>query len=262
MKVGFLQFDCAFGKKEHNFDKVSKLLSTNSSDMVVLPELFNTGYTFSSKKELDQLAEFIPNGETTQFLQQLARKFNITIIAGIAEKEGNQFYNSAVCVNEKSFIGSYRKIHLFDREKLWFQPGNFPFEVYDLGMCKIGIMICFDWIFPEAARSLALKGADIICHPSNLNLPYCQHAMITRCLENKVFAITANRIGVEKRAGIELNFTGASEIISPTGELLVKASRDREEACVVEIDPLQARDKTVTVANNIFEDRKRDLYFL
>jgi len=261
MKVGFLQVDCIFGKKERNRTKVADMLRGHSVDLLVLPELFNTGYLFSSTDELADLSEQIPDGETTQFLIKLAKDYNTIIVAGIAEKEGNNYYNSAVCVSDIGFIGKYRKIHLFDREKLWFQPGNSPFEVFNLGHVKIGMMICFDWIFPESARSLALKGANIICHPANLVLPYCQNAMVTRCLENRVFAITANRIGTENRADTQLNFTGASEIVAPDGDILVTASVDREEARFIEIDPLKANDKNITLSNNLFKDRRTNLYY-
>jgi len=128
------------------------------------------------------------------------------------------------------------------------------------GGAKVGLMICFDWIFPEACRSLALKGADIICHPSNLILPYCQTAMTTRAMENGLFTITANRIGSERRNGQELTFTGGSQIVDPRGRVLAQASRDQEEVVVVEIDPIQARDKNFTASNHLFRDRRVDLY--
>ena len=262
MKVGFIQFEVLFGEKEHNLKSVSRLIEKQKADLWVLPELFNTGYIFTSKNELDQLAESIPDGETTQFLISLAKKFDTYIVAGIAEKQGRNFYNSAVLVNNNGFQGLYRKIHLFDQEKLCFSPGDLPFQVWDIGMAKIGIMICFDWIFPEAARTLALKGAEIICHPSNLVLPYCQNAMVTRCLENHVFAITANRIGTEHRGGRKLTFTGGSQVTGTKGEILYRASTDRQEVAVVEIDPQLAQDKFATSNNHIFEDRRPEMYQL
>jgi predicted amidohydrolase len=260
LRAGFLQFDCKFGKKEYNFNKVRQLLSQKEADLFVLPELFNTGYIFTSTAEVSELAEPIPGGRTTQFLIELARRQQCTIVAGIAEQDGSDYFNSAVCVNQTGYIGHYRKIHLFNTEKQWFKPGNKPFKVYDIGSCKIGIMICFDWIFPEAARTLALKGAAIICHPSNLVLPYCQEAMVTRCLENHVFAITANRIGTENRGEIALTFTGKSEIVSPTGKILAQADNINEEIIIVEIDPCQAQEKNITPLNHIFNDRRPEFY--
>lgn len=260
MKAGFIQFEARFGDKEHNLKTVSRLIERQNADLWVLPELFNTGYIFTSSDELDHLAEGIPDEETTQFVISLAKKLNTNIVAGLAEKSSQRHYNSAVLVNNKGFQGLYRKIHLFDQEKIWFTPGDQPFQVWDIGLAKIGIMICFDWIFPEAARTLALKGAEIICHPSDLVLPYCQNAMVTRCLENHVFAITANRIGTEQRGERTLAFTGGSQITGTKGEILHRASTDREEVAVVEIDPGLARNKFATTNNHLFEDRRPEMY--
>jgi len=122
-------------------------------------------------------------------------------------------------------------------------------------------MICFDWIFPEAARTLALKGADLICHPSNLVLPYCPNAMVTRAIENRVFTITANRIGNEERNGKKkLTFIGQSEIVNPTGKILYRASEDQEEFHAVEINPLEAREKQINPYNHLLNDRKPKRY--
>ncbi|MDI6817131.1 MAG: nitrilase-related carbon-nitrogen hydrolase, partial [Actinomycetota bacterium] len=117
------------------------------------------------------------------------------------------------------------------------------------------------WIFPESARTLALMGTDIICHPSNLVLPYCPDAMVYRCLENRVFAITCNRTGLEERGGKErLTFIGKSEIVSPKGEILERASETEDALIVVDIDPRQARDKQLNRYNNLLGDRRPEMY--
>ncbi|HKR78540.1 MAG TPA: nitrilase-related carbon-nitrogen hydrolase, partial [Nitrospira sp.] len=114
---------------------------------------------------------------------------------------------------------------------------------------------------PEAARALALKGADIICHPSNLVLPNCPDSMPVRCLENRVFAITSNRTGSEARHNKDrLTYIGSSEIVNPRGVILHRAPRDQEALCVVEIDPAEARDKSVTLYNDLLRDRREALY--
>ena len=110
MKVGYIQFDCKFGRKQDNLDKVACLLENKTADLWVLPELFNTGYTFTSRSELDFLAEKIPTGETSQFLLKIAKKYKTSFIAGIAERENNDFFNSAVCVSYNGFVSKYRKI--------------------------------------------------------------------------------------------------------------------------------------------------------
>ena len=155
----------------------------------------------------------------------------------------------------------YRKSHLFWYEKRFFSPGNTGFRVHDIGIARIGMMICFDWVFPEVCRVLALNGADIICHPSNLVLPHCPQAMITRCLENRVFAVTANRVGSESRtAGSPLKFIGKSQIVDPDGRVLCRASDNKVETMVIDINPKLARDKRITPKNDLFVDRRVDLF--
>ena len=124
----------------------------------------------------------------------------------------------------------------------------------------MGVMVCFDWVFPEAARTLALQGAELICHPSNLVLAYCQDAMRTRCLENAVFAVTANRIGTERRPRGELTFTGQSQIVSPGGEILAHSGAADESLVVREVDLSAARDKSMTAQNDLFADRRPEFY--
>jgi predicted amidohydrolase len=112
-------------------------------------------------------------------------------------------------------------------------------------------------------RTLALRGAELILHPSNLILPYCPHVMPYRCLENRVFAITANRIGVESRKNDQtLRFIGMSQIASPLGEILARASDDQEELLTVEINPELARNKSINPYNDLFKDRRPEMYVL
>lgn len=261
MIAGLLQFDPVFGDIEGNVSRVLQIVSDKQVALVVLPELFSTGYQFVSKDEVSGLSEEIPAGFTTKRLVELSKDKKLYVVAGIAERDSGSFYNSAVLTGPEGFIGAYRKIHLFSEEKLWFSPGNSGFKVWDTPVGKIGIMICFDWFFPESARTLALKGADVIAHPANLVLPYCPDAMPTRCLENRVFAVTANRTGSEERGGKErLEFIGTSEIVSPAGEILYRAARDSEEFGLAELDISQARNKNLNAFNNLLEDRRKEFY--
>ncbi len=261
MIAGLLQFDPAFGDVEANVSRVLRIISYKQADLVVLPELFSTGYQFISKDEVGDLSEEIPGGFTTKRLVELSKDKKLHIVAGIAEREGNMFFNSAVLTGPEGFIGFYRKTHLYSEEKLWFSPGDTGFKVWDTPIGKIGIMICFDWFFPESARTLALNGADVIAHPANLVLPYCPDAMPIRCIENRVFAVTANRTGFEERGGKErLEFIGTSGIVSPGGEVLYRAGRDSEEFGLAEVDISMARNKNLNRFNNLFEDRKKEYY--
>jgi len=223
MKTALLQFTPVFGEKKNNLEKIGKYLKNTQAKLVVLPELCTTGYQFVSKKETEHLSETIPDSFTVKAFETMCKESGIYITAGMAEKDDGKLYNSSVLVGPEGFIGKYRKVHLFKEEKKWFSPGNIGYRVWDIEEAKIGMMICFDWIFPEAARSLALQGAEIICQPVNLVLPFCQEAMITRAIENGVFIITANRTGTEHRGGKEsLTFTGQSQIVNPRGEVLFR----------------------------------------
>jgi predicted amidohydrolase len=260
MKAGFVQFDPVFGEIGSNIERVERLITGIDAELLVLPELFNTGYAFTSKEEAWSLAEEVPQGATTEALCGIARKKNIHIVAGLCEKDGGRLFNSAVLVGPEGFRGIYRKIHLFYEENFWFQPGDGGFKVFDIGACRIGIMICFDWFFPEAARILALKGAQIICHSANLVLPFCQQGMVTRCLENRVFAITANRTGREKRGERDFLFTGKSQITGSDGNILYQAASDTEDIGIADIDVLTADNKNINRYNHLFKDRKVAFY--
>lgn len=264
MRVGFVQNNPVFAKVQENLNRVDELLKGHSADLFVLPELFATGYQFKDMEEARSLAELVPGGVTTSMLTAIAKKTNTFFIAGLVEIEGNQVYNSAVVTGPEGYIGKYRKLHLFDTEKNCFQQGDLPLQVFDIAGAKVGVMICFDWRFPETARSLALMGADLIAHPSNLVLTHCPQAMITRCLENRVFAITSDRVGTEERLEGEekLNFMGQSQVVDPNGNILYRASMTDEEVHVVHLDLSLARNKSLNSRNHIFNDRRTDLYRL
>lgn len=261
MRIGLYQNNPTFGEVEKNVADAVNTIAELSADLLVLPELFNTGYQFLSRNEAASLAEEIPGGFTCRAMMKLAKEKKMHIVFGVAERKGDFVYNSAAVVGPSGFVGLYRKTHLFDEEKLLFDPGDTGFRVWNIGGATIGVMICFDWFFPESARILSLLGADIICHPANLVLPYCQYAMPVRCLENRVFSITANRTGTEKRGGKKLlTYTGNSLIVDPTGQVLKALNGTGVGTIVLEVDPKKAKDKRVTTRNDLFEDRRPSLY--
>lgn len=269
MKAGYLQFKPELGKPKRNIEKVEDLISKEDFDLLVLPELANSGYLFNDIKELKAVSENPDTGKFCGMLKRISREKDAYIVSGFSEsvqEEGREIYfNSSILVYPTGEFRVYRKTHLFFDEKNFFEPGNTGFWVYEIfnkkfGFVKIGMMICYDWIYPEAARSLALRGADIICHPSNLVMPYCQQAMFTRALENRVYTITANRIGKDINAGKELEFTGESVILNPKGEYLVHGSKDKEELAFVKINPELARDKFINEKNDIFAERRDHFY--
>ncbi|NJN70677.1 MAG: acyltransferase, partial [Nitrospira sp.] len=231
--------------------------------LVVLPELFASGYQFTSQEEAQRLAEPVPDGVTVRRLVELAKRRKMHLVAGLPERSGTCCYNSAVVVGPSGFVGCYRKTHLFYEETQFFAAGDSGISGMGYWAGEDRMMICFDWYYPEAARTLALQGADIICHPSNLVLPNCPDSMPVRCLENRVFAVTCNRIGTEARGGEErLTYIGQSEVVTPKGGIIHRASRDQEELTLVDIDPAEARDKTLNRYNDLFRDRRASLYKL
>ena len=261
LQIAIVQFQPIRKRVLSNINEIRSLLDGFKADLVVLPELANTGYLYESRDELHPFSEPKDGqGEFLSAMSEIAKDIGGMIVTGYAEKQGDRLFNSAAAVNSDGLVANYRKIHLYADEKLLFEPGNLGFTIFDLKDVKIGMMICFDWIFPESARSLALKGAQIIAHPANLVLPYCQEAMITRSIENKVFTITANRIGKEELADQELAFTGVSQITNPRGEVLFRGPKDKATVHILSIDPDEALDKRISERNDLFSDRRSEFY--
>ncbi|NOZ91662.1 acyltransferase [bacterium 3DAC] len=252
MKIGFAQMLPKLLDLSGNLEKIKALMTSEDYDVLVFPELATTGYVFENIDEVWNVAMSVD--ELVDFVTSVKRPGLIVI--GFAEKYGDKLFNSSVAITPEGDYYLYRKIHLFDREKLWFSPGNLGFTVFDWRGYKFGMMICFDWIFPEAMRTLAVKGADLVLHSANLVLPYCQNAMTTRCLENHVFAITANRIGEER--GVK--FTGMSQITGVKGDILLRYSPDGEGLGFVEVNLFESRDKRIATLNNIMLDRRPEWY--
>jgi len=259
--VGFAQFEPQFGEPERNREAIRRLtLQHRQADLLVFPELALSGYEFKDAEEVQRLSEPFRTGPTCVMCGELARETNATLVVGYAEKEGDAYYNACFMVTPDGTFTGYRKTHLFSREKRFFTPGEFGPPVAETSAGRVGLMVCFDWAFPEAARLLAVQGAQIIAHPACLVLQFCQRTMMARSIENRVFTITANRIGVEERTDRSLTFTGQSQVTNPLGELLAQAPPDAEHVGLADIDPTEADEKWITAENHLLEDRRVDLY--
>lgn len=258
MKVGFIQFSPIIGKLDLTLQRLDELLKKGKeADLLVLPELCNSGYDFETQEQAIALSESIGDSKFINFLHRKSVEYQLHIVTGFCEKDNDSLYNSSVLIGPTGNLGLYRKTHLFLNEKDYFKPGNTDYSIVDIGICKVGMLICFDWVFPEAWRILALKGADIICHPSNIVLPgLCQRSIPGHSICNRVFIVTANRIGTEG----ELTFTGNSIICDPRGNILSQASSTQEEILISDIDLKLARDKSITSRNHLFFDRRPDKY--
>jgi predicted amidohydrolase len=287
-RIGFYQFSPQFGQVERNLDRILHALRDVRDALIVLPELALTGYSFRDRAEVAGLAEDPRDSRTVGALVALCREQDLHLVTGFAERgiaargapvdgglsnkqgnargdgglgesdsrDGNRLHNSALLLGPGGLLHVYRKLHLFAREKECFDPGDTPLQVHEVRGLRLGVMVCFDWAFPEVARSLALQGADLICHPSNLVLTYCQQTMLARCIENGVYAVTANRYGTEARPHGTLTFTGQSQIVAPKGALLYRAAAEGDDLHLAEIDVALARDKRLTAQNDIIADRR------
>lgn len=262
-QVGFLQFCPIRHDVAANIATIRRLTAGLRADLLVLPELANSGYLFADPADLWPNTE--PGDGSGPFLsalRQVAGEIGGVVVAGFAERAAGGLYNSAAAVDATGVIQVYRKVHLFQDEQDLFLPGDTGFRVFTYRGVRIGMMICFDWFFPESARTLALLGAQIIAHPANLVLPWCQTAMVTRSLENGVFSITTNRFGTEDLGEQRLTFTGASQVLDTRGQRLLQAPVTGEAVATCAIEPTQADCKRVGTRNDLFADRRPEMYML
>ena len=261
--VAVVQNQPDFGQPEKNRASVARMILERpdpSADLIVLPELFATGYQFDSASEAAGLAE-PERGPTFRFLSELSSETGAVVVAGLPIKRDGGVSNGALAVLGSHLLASYDKIHLFDEERDFFIEGTSPLPVVETPFGPLGLMICFDWLFPEALRSLALSGALVVAHPSNWVLPFGPQGMILRSVENRVFTVTANRTGQEERGGRPpLTFIGQSQIIGPRGDIIARASPNAPALLVAEIEPEEALSKKVASRSDFFEQRRPGLY--
>lgn len=235
--------------------------------LVVLPELANSGYVFASRDEAFALAEEVPAGPTCASWMAATARLGVTLVAGIAERDGDALFNAAVVIGPAGYIGTFRKVHLWNAENLFFEPGNLGFPVFKTPIGRIGVAICYDIWFPETFRLQALKGADIVCVPTNwVPIPGQapgREAMATvlamaAAHSNSIFIACADRVGTERGQPFE----GQSVVVGCTGwPVAGPASRDGEEIVVAEVDLGSARRlRNWNAFNQVLRDRRTDVY--
>jgi N-carbamoylputrescine amidase len=239
--------------------------------LVVLPELASSGYVYASEAEAASLAEDADSGPMVTALTGACARTGVHVVAGLAEAAAGCRHNSAVVVGPGGRVATYRKLHLFHDEKSWFAPGD-DLVVVDLPFARVGLMICYDLWFPELARALSLRGAEVIAVPTNWVASfktrvhdengYCQGdvmAMAAAAANGSVVAC-ADRMGVERGT----TFLGASIIVDADGwPVAGPASPDREELLVADLDLAGvARARRRTPRNHLFDDRRPEVYGL
>ena len=270
VKVACLQTHPRVGDKASNvaaslasIDRAAAL----GARLIVLPELANSGYVFTTRAEAFALAEEVPDGPTCQAWMAAAARLGVTLVAGIAERQGDALYNAAVVIGPTGYIGTFRKVHLWNAENLFFEPGNLGFPVFKTPIGRIGVAICYDIWFPETFRLQALKGADIVCVPTNwVPIPGQapgREAMATvlamaAAHSNSIFIACADRVGTERGQPFE----GQSVIVGCTGwPVAGPASRDDEEIVLAEVDLGNARRlRNWNAFNQVLRDRRIDVY--
>lgn len=267
MKIAGVQMDIVFNDVDENLGKiVEKIHETHACgvELTVFPECSATGYCFESLTEAMSIAEPIP-GPTTQRIQATCAELGCHVVFGMLEADEEQIFNAAVLVGPDGFAGCYRKVHLpfvgIDRLAAY---GDRPFAVHQVGDTKVGMNICYDIGFPEAARILALQGAELIALPTNWP-PGAEcmaaYAANTRAMENAVYYIAVNRVGTERG----FRFIGQSRICDPDGRTISEANEKDETIIYADIDPKQARQKHLirvpgTHEIDRFADRRPEMY--
>jgi predicted amidohydrolase len=235
------------------------------ANLIVLPELCNTGYVFNTRAEAYSLAEPVPDGPTTEAWMKVAKERDLYIVAGITESEGIDLYNSAVVVGPDGWIGTHRKVTLWNEEAIFFEPGNKGNQVFHTKIGRISAMICYDMWFPEQWRNCALGGADIVCCPTNWvtfdGLPndvknFGVYLAEAAAHSNNIFVAAADRIGTERGCP----FPGRSLIIDRNGCPLVGPIGDEEDIIYAEINLSDARRLNYNEFNKVLDDRRIDLW--
>ena len=267
VKIAAVQMDPGLLQVKENLVSMvsaAKKASQNQAKLIVFPECSLTGYVFSSREEALPYAETIP-GPSTEALLSICQELGVYIVFGLLEKEDDKLFNALSFVGPKGFVASYRKNHLpflgIDR---FVEKGNRPFQVHSTPIGNIGLHICYDVLFPESARIMALLGADIIV--LSTNFPYGRGETLNcvaraRAIENKVNLVSSDRVGAERG----FSFAGLSNIVNATGEVLSLASPDKEEIIYGEVSLEAARQKHRVFVPGEWEidnigDRRPEIY--
>lgn len=268
--VACLQFEPQFGEVKANLaeiDRLARAAAAKGAKILVLPELADTGYVFESTAELERLAAPIPEGRASRYLIALAAELGVHIASGLCEKAGDGFYNSAIFCGPEGYLGTFRKLHLWNAEKLFFRPGDLGLPVFDTAYGKIGVAICYDGWFPETFRGLVAAGAELICVPTNW-VPMPDQPAGAEPMANILHKAAAHSNGVAiacaDRVGIERGqpFLGCSLIVGPRGwPLAGPASATDPEILIAEVIFGDTENqRRVSERNNVWEDRRTDLY--
>ncbi|MBY5865020.1 nitrilase family protein [Rhizobium leguminosarum] len=268
--VATVQFEPIVGDRAGNLAAIDRLVraaKARGAEIVVLPELADSGYNFRDGDEVAALAAPVPGGASAETLCRLAGELGLYIVSGVAEQDGDRFYNSALLCGPEGYIGKYRKLHLWNNENRLFRKGDLGLPVFDLPFGRIGIAICYDGWFPETFRQLAMAGAELVCVPTNWvpmagaeSAPEPMANILHKAAAhtNGLYIACADRIGIERGQP----FIGRSLIVGPQGwPISGPASADREEILLAQIDLSSVTEtRTLNSFNHLLGDRRADVY--
>ena len=259
--IACAQIDCVLGDPKTNLAKMTSAIRSaaeRDAKLVMFPECALTGYAYSSLAEAIPFAEKI-DGRSSEAIAEVCGETGAYAIVGFIEAAGDKFYNAAMLVGPDGVVGGYRKVHLpFIGVDRFVTPGDRPFEVFDLPFGKVGMNICYDISFPEAARVLKLMGAEMIALITNwpeASWRSPEFVAQTRALENHVFFAATDRVGTERG----WKFIGRSMIVDCNGDAIAQAGAEDEELLIATIDFQQANDNHIVNVPGEYEiDRTRD----
>jgi len=270
VRIACIQMQPVIGRIDDNVAHSIALIERaveRGAKLVVLPELANSGYMFNSREEAFALSEPIPDGPTVKAWSEIASRHGLHLVAGICERDGAKLFNSAVLVGPTGYIGRFRKVHLWNEENLYFEPGDLGFPVHHTAIGRIAMAICYDGWFPETYRLAALQGADIVCVPTNwVPIPgqapgreaMANILAMAAAHSNSIYIACADRVGTERGQPFE----GQSLIVGHTGwPVAGPASRDKEEIVIADVALGEARRaRNWNAFNQVLRDRRSDLY--
>ena len=270
------QMTCSKNNTE-NIDKAESIIrkaTDMGAQIILIQELFESTYfCMDQKDELFQLSKPFENHPTIERMAKLASELKVVLPISFFEKANRAHYNAIAVINANGeILGKYRKSHIPDgpgyQEKFYFNPGDTGFKVWDTAYAKIGIGICWDQWFPEVARIMALKGAEVLLYPTAIggepeddgfdSSDMWQRAMIGHSAANQIPVVASNRIGTEQGQDISNYFYGRSFITNHVGDKIAEASRDKEEILIGKVN----LDEAENLRNvwGVFRDRRTDLY--
>ncbi|MGH2443550.1 MAG: carbon-nitrogen hydrolase family protein [Chloroflexota bacterium] len=266
-RIAVVQFDPELGAPARNLDQIeahAARAAEGGAELAVFPECAVTGYVYRSLDEALEQSQEIP-GAISDRLAGIAAQNNLYMVVGLLERAGGRCFNAAILCGPGGLLAVYRKTHTLclgvDR---FTTPGDIPYQVHDLPFGRLGILICYDLRFPEAARSLALRGAQLLVLPTNWPVSSTIQPDVfvrARAGENRVYIAAANRVGAERGT----RFLGRSQIVAPDGMVVAEGSRDASEMLLQDVDLSAADQKHVVLTPgehemNCFQDRRPEMY--